>query len=372
MIGLNGSVTVRRARFRCAKSRAFEYPLDAVLDLPPGEVTVSLGRRALRLATHMSFATLQEELGYQHDVRLSDTVLDRLMQTVGGVAERDRADSAATLAALPLGVVREERVLAQEPLARPKRLYISCDGVMYPTRYRQEENGRKRLVYQEMKCGTVFWQEGDSASSWHKRVMSSREDPDRFGLSLWELAVRCGMLQADEVIFISDGGTWCDTVARNHFHDATRILDWYHLSEHVWAAARVLHGDEAAARRWVGRCHTLLAEWSGIGLLRYLRRSRNARAAEGSSQIIEALDALIGYLAPRQAITDYVEYREKGYAIGSGMMESTCKQLVGTRLKGSGRQWSESGALAMAALISQRLNHQWDAFWTTRPLHRAA
>lgn len=307
------------------RTRAFEYPLDAVLDLPPHEVTVSLGRRALRLATHMSFATVQEELRYQHEVRLSDTVLDRLMQTAGGVAERDRATAAAALAALPLGVAREEQVLTKEPWARPKRLYVSCDGAMYPTRYRQEEHGRKRLVYQEMKCGTVFWQEG---STWHKRVMSSRDDPDRFGLSLWELAVRCGLLQADEVIFISDGGAWCDTVARNHFHDAVRILDWYHLSEHIWAAARVLHGDEVAARRWVGRCQTLLAEWSGIGLLRYLRRSRHARATQVATPILEALDALIGYLEPRRAITDYVEYRPKGYVIGSGIMESTCKQLV--------------------------------------------
>lgn len=370
MIGLNGPVTVRRAKFRCVKTGVFEYPLDRELDLPPQEVTVSLGRRALRLATHMSFATLQEELRYQHEVRLSDTVLDRLMQAAGGVAEQDRATSAATLAALPMGVSREEQVLAKEPLARPKRLYVSCDGVMYPTRYREEEKGRKRLVYQEMKCGTVFWQEGTKV--WHKRVLSSREEPDRFGLSLWELAVRCGMLQADEVIFISDGGTWCDTVARNHFHDATRILDWYHLSEHVWAAARVLHADEGVARRWVSRCQTLLAEWSGIGLLRYLRRSRNARAASMPSAALEALDALIGYLEPRLAITDYVEYREKGCVIGSGMMESTCKQLVATRLKGSGRQWSECGALAMTALLGQRINHCWDAFWASRPLHRAA
>ena len=107
-------------------------------------------------------------------------------------------------------------------------------------------------------------------------------------------------------------------------------------------------------------------------MLRYLRRSRNARASETSSLALDALDALIGYLEPRLAITDYVEYKHKGYVIGSGMMESTCKQLVTVRLKGSGRQWSESGALAMAALIGQRINHQWNVFWASRPLHRAA
>jgi len=363
-------VTVRRARFRCAKSGVFEYPLDGVLDLPPSETTVSLSKRALRLASHMSFAELQEELRYQHEVQLSDTVLDVLMQAVGGVGQQDQQAARETLEALPEGVSREEHVLAQEPMARPKRLYISCDGVMYPTRYRQEEKGQKRIVYQEMKCGTVFWQEG--TNQWHKRVLSSRENPDRFGLSLWELAVRCGMLQADEVIFISDGGTWCDTVARNHFRDATRILDWYHLCEHVWDTARTLYPEESAAQGWVSRCKNLLAESSGIGLWRYLQRSRNARAAEASAAELEALDALIRYLEPRLAITDYVEYRQKGYVIGSGMMESTCKQLVGQRLKGSGRQWSESGAVAMCALISRRINHERDAFWASRPMHRAA
>lgn len=371
MIGINGPVTVRRARFRCSVSGRYHFPLDTVLDLPPGEVTVSLGKRAMRLATHMGFSDLQEELLYQHDVHLSDTVLNRLTQCVGGVAEGDRQAAVERLGVLPEGVAREEHVLGQEAIARPKRLYISCDGVMYPTRYRQKEGDRKRIVYQEMKCGTVFWQEGNN--TWHKRVLSSRDDPERFGLSLWELAVRCGMLQADEVIFISDGGGWCDTVAKQHFRDAIRILDWYHLSEHIWEVARALYPDEAAAKGWASRCHRILRESSGIGLLRYLERSRRSRsAASGDSKGLDTLDALIGYVRPRLPITDYVEYREQGFVIGSGMMESTCKQLVGKRLKGCGRQWSEGGALAMSALISQRLNRTWEAFWATRPLHRAA
>ena len=363
-------MTVRRARFRCTKTGAFEYPLDAALDLPPHEITVSVARRALRLTTHMSLETVQEELFYQHEVRLSDTVLDRVMQSAGQVAEGDREKKAEALQTLPEGVVREEQALTEPSIARPKRLYVSCDGAMYPTLYRKQENGQNRLVYQEMKCATVFWQEG--TRQWHKRVLSSRAEVDEFGLSVWALAVQGGMLQADEVIFISDGGAWCDTIAKRYFHDATRILDWYHLVEPIWATARVLVPDEAEANRWVSRCKDVLIESSGIGLLRFLQRSRNAREADASAAESKAIDDLIGYLEPRRAITDYVEYRAKGYALGSGMMESTCKQLVGARLKGSGRQWSERGAVAMAALIAQRMNGAWDDFWASRPLHRAA
>lgn len=346
------------------------FPLDALLDLPPGEVTVSLSKRALRLATYTSFGPLQEELFIHHGVRLSDSVLDSLMQRAGGTAEQDRQLEIDTLSAIPAGAHREAAVALAHKGPWPTRLYISCDGITYRTRYREPDPSRpnsRRLIYQEMKVGTVFWQ--DVSGKWHKQVMSGRDDPQKFGLSLWALAVRWGMLQAEEVIFISDGGNWCDTVAKAYFRDATRILDWYHLSEHVWEAGRALYpNDERAAKRWVSTSLSHLHDTSGIGLLRHLKRCRPQRPEQDR----EAVDALIGYLEPRLAITDYVDYRAAGYAIGSGMMEATCKQVVGQRLKGSGMQWSESGALAMTSLIAHRINGTWDRLWASRPLQRAA
>jgi hypothetical protein len=225
----------------------------------------------------------------------------------------------------------------------------------------------RRILYQEMKCGTVFWE--NEKGQFEKRVLAGRESVAAFGLRLWELALRCGMLEADEVIFISDGGAWCETIARQHFPWAIRILDWYHLSEHVWDTARACYGDdEAAVRHWAGECLRRLKESSGIGLLRLLKRSRRQRKAAERA----ALDELIGYLEPRLVCTDYVDYEKAGYAIGSGAMEATCKQVVCQRLKGSGRQWSERGASAMAHLIVHRLNRTWATFWAARPLQRAA
>ena len=367
-MGLDGPITIRRARFQCEKTNHMVFPLDEVLDLPSGKTTPSLAKRSLRLGTRMSFAELQEELLAQHDVRLTDSTLDSLMQKVGGVAEADRQAELDALAALPRGLSREEKVPVERPA--PKRLYISCDGITYRTCYREddpEHPGQQRVIYQEMKVGAVFWQ--DEKEHWHKQVVSGRDDPDRFGLCLWQLAVQCGLLTCPEVIFISDGGTWCNTVAELYFKEATRILDWYHLSEYVWKAGRGLYPNtEKAARRWVEDGLDHLHDSGGSGLLAHLERCRAARG----EQEVEALDTLMNYLRPRLAITDYPKYRAKDYVIGSGMMESSCKQVVGQRLKGTGMQWSEAGALAMAALVSQRLNGTWDMFWTARPLQRAA
>ncbi len=363
---------IRRARYWSSRVQRSIYPLDTLLSLPEGEVTPSLARRALHLTTQMSLAPVQEELRVQHDVRLSDSTLDTLVQQVGGVAEADRQKIIAQLSASPPGIAREDQLAMEEPGPPPDVLYVSTDGVMYPTRYREEHpehHGQNRIIYQEMKAACVFW--GDRRAGWQKRVLGGRDDPQHFGLSVWARARRCGLAQAGAVVFISDGGGWCDTVAETYFPEAIRILDFYHLSEYVWNAAHGLYADSAQATAWAQRCLHLLKESSGHCLLKHLERSRAARSSAGPAAL-EPLDTLMNYLRPRLHMTDYSDYLAAGYVIGSGMMESTCKHLVGNRLKGSGRQWHESGAVAMTALNALRINREWDRFWATKPLQRAA
>ena len=205
LIELNGPIMIQRARYRCSKTGKITCPLDEVLDLASCDVTVSLARRALRLGTYTSFAALQEELKIQHDVRLSDSTLNLLMQAAGGTAERDRQEVIDKLKTVPIEMHREQAVTTLRP-------------------------------------------------------------------------------ETEQAI----------------------------------------------------------------------------------------LDKLIGYVRPRLATTDYVDYKAAGYVIGSGMMEETCKQLGSLRLKGTGMQWSESGALAMTALIAHRINRAWGPFWASCPLQRTA
>jgi hypothetical protein len=65
---------------------------------------------------------------------------------------------------------------------------------------------------------------------------------------------------------------------------------------------------------------------------------------------------------------DYPHYRDQDWPIGSGMIESTGKQLVGTRLKGPGMHWCPHGATAVTALRAKDLNSQWHHFWKTLSL----
>ncbi len=62
---------------------------------------------------------------------------------------------------------------------------------------------------------------------------------------------------------------------------------------------------------------------------------------------------------------EYPEYAAEGWQIGSGVVESACKTVVGQRLKGAGMRWSEAGAHALCHVraLYRSEKGQWDAFW---------
>ena len=58
----------------------------------------------------------------------------------------------------------------------------------------------------------------------------------------------------------------------------------------------------------------------------------------------------------------YPAYRERGLLIGSGMVESSCRTLVGERLKCAGMRWSRAGANDVMALRSCVRSELYDDF----------
>ena len=57
---------------------------------------------------------------------------------------------------------------------------------------------------------------------------------------------------------------------------------------------------------------------------------------------------------------DYASYRARGLQIGSGSVESACKQLVTARLKQAGMIWDAAGAEAVAAVRAWLKSERWE------------
>lgn len=153
--------------------------------------------------------------------------------------------------------------------------------------------------------------------------------------------------------------------------EAIEILDFFHACEYLWKAVYLIHPEGSPdALTWIGQAKgQLLAGQVGtlIEDLASWPTSREFTAAQ-----TETVRKVTGYFEANRSRMRYDVYLQAGYPIGSGSVESACKQLVAVRMDGAGMRWSIPGAQAMLDLRSVHLNHDWPAFWAfyRRQLHQ--
>ena len=82
----------------------------------------------------------------------------------------------------------------------------------------------------------------------------------------------------------------------------------------------------------------------------------------------KALAQVHKYIKDNEEEMRYDEFRSRGYDIGSGVVEGSCKHVVGKRLKQSGMIWSRPGSSSTLALRLTWLNREWARLWSGKPL----
>ncbi len=79
---------------------------------------------------------------------------------------------------------------------------------------------------------------------------------------------------------------------------------------------------------------------------------------------------VVGYFENHVHRMDYPAYRAKGWAIGSGPIESACKTVIGKRMK-NGACAGEDGADGMStSTLFASGEDQWDAYSSQPKLNR--
>ncbi len=66
-------------------------------------------------------------------------------------------------------------------------------------------------------------------------------------------AIQFGQLEAEKVVFLGDGAKSNWEIQRTNFPGAIGILDFYHATEHLALAARLLHGEGPPAMQYIYR-----------------------------------------------------------------------------------------------------------------------
>jgi hypothetical protein len=140
-----------------------------------------------------------------------------------------------------------------------------------------------------------------------------------------------------------------------------RLIDLNHLKEKLGAAARVIHGQAAAATRsrW-----TLLLLNRGGAAQEILAEVEASGKDEGPAKDDDdhPVHAAITYLQSHSVDADRMNYaraRRLGLALGSGNVEATCKSLFEMRLKRCGARWKEDSGQHVVQLRALALSDRW-------------
>lgn len=71
------------------------------------------------------------------------------------------------------------------------------------------------------------------------------------------------------------------------------------------------------------------------------------------------------YLRRYHRFMDYAGMKSRGYPIGSGVVESACKQIVSERMKLSGMRWKKEGGQHTMTLWCLLLSQIWGTVYET-------
>lgn len=158
---------------------------------------------------------------------------------------------------------------------------------------------------------------------------------------------------------VNDGAVWIDRITMTNYPQAVQVIDWGHASERLWKVAKAAFGEgttqsqtwarQQEDRLWHGYVADVIRDlhaldWSRITCLDDIRNSPD-------------------YFETRRSKMAYDQFRQDGYPIGSGTVESGINTVVHHRMKRQGRGWQRHNAQSMLAALSELHSERFETTW---------
>jgi len=158
---------------------------------------------------------------------------------------------------------------------------------------------------------------------------------------------------------LGDGAKWVWNVTRAVFGKTEECLDIYHGVQNISDCGKVLFA-EAERKEWFERMRMVLLSEGLSGVEKELSSLLSGDLKESERAKITLL---LEYFRNNAERLNYAERLSLGRAIGSGLIEGACKNLVGKRLKQTGACWRVARANRIATLCATPYSKQWKIAW---------
>ena len=382
---LFGEVMVTRRGYG-ARGVESRFALDAQLNLPPDKYSHGLRRRLAQDVALMSF----------------DEAIARLSATTGGHLPKRQSEEVVVKVAQDFEAFYETRQV-HEPEASADLLVLTSDGkgiVMRPEDLREDTRkaaaraepqlktrlspGDKRQRKRMSTVASVYTVAPYARSPEsiinpdrnevvsrpkveNKRVWASveRESQDVID-ELFAEALRRDPTRQRQWVVLVDGDPHqvarIQAAAVRQQVSVTIVMDFIHVLEYVWDAARALYpGEAAAAETWVQARALRILQGHVREVAKGMRLSATMRGLSAKQR--EAIDTCADYLLGRHSFLRYDLFLEQGFPIATGVIEGACRHLVKDRMDLTGARWRLQRAEAVLKLRSLRSSGDFEAYW---------
>ena len=363
-----GTVRLRRSRGWCRQCDAYCFPADFRLGLERSTASPGVQETAALLVSKMpapeASAVLQRITGQ----KISPATLEREARRQGQKAQQKRKELDSQLddwTTLQEVAQQSQGTVPKQPFV----MVIELDA--WNIRERDYWGQTQELKNANQEFSRWHWAYGATCFRLDQRGQTAGGRPfitergyvmTRGGLEelekqLWAEAVRRGLLQAALVLVVADGAAWIWNLVGERFKGAREVLDFYHAAEHLWKVANTVFGaGTPQAKQWAQPLIAQLKEGQGAEVIQTLEHTLQKIADRAQDH--KTVEVERDYFLKHQKRLDYKAISEAGYPIGSGAMESTCRQYQ-CRLKRTGQFWSTIGDEALITLETMWRNQRW-------------
>jgi len=361
-----------------AKGTGGVFPADVSVGIDQGRVSPGAREILCRLGMVQDFRQAAEDAARIGNVPVGKERLRELVESEAAAITQIRNGGQ-----LPAAWTSAEARIDESVKDSPTRVYAGVDGVMVPTVTEQEKEKRRKNQsirrqqrsasgignakplpparegsderFKEMKIGLFYDQ-----SKKHRHAFVTENNSKAFGPLLKEHARQVAFEQAEECLSLTDGAKWIAAqICQALLLIKMMLLDFYHFSQHVHAAAKCCLGETPEARDWAA---ARLKEIKELGVTPVLAAIDALAKKTRSSAKRHSLRSLRDYVVARLELLDYRTALAHGYDIGSGPTEAMCKTLT-LRVKRPGMKWDRDHAAAMMNLTALYDSGQAKAYW---------
>jgi hypothetical protein len=224
-----------------------------------------------------------------------------------------------------------------------------------------------KAAWREPKLFVIFELDEKGRQKAHTKsyIDGTLQGPDAFMELMAMRFHQLGVVDAKEIVFVADGGTWIwnrlDAVIRLanlRSERVTKVLDFFHASHHIHVALNALGFDEEAHARVYKRQRRQLHRGRVDLLLHELRDYKRTMKPKGKKR--KELIREIAYFERHATHMNYSLLRNTGRPMGSGAIESAIRRVLNQRLKGNGIQWNADNVEAIMVLRGLILADRFD------------